>query len=119
MTNEDDFGFDWKETPLRDHPNKCNCPKHEHLKELTKTSMQSNNFPVRIKLCPEHYKVYLETLPEQYKEIGWWKTLIVKFARKIGMIKVVEIPYMQSDQCFYCRFGSGGLDKRNKIIPEI
>jgi len=24
---------------------------------------------------------------------------------------------MQSDQCFYCKFGSGGFDKRQELPP--
>ncbi len=119
MTEKDEFGFDWKETPLMDHPKKCRCPKHEHLKELGQTAKQTKEFPIRIKLCPSHYKVFQESLPEQEKRLGFWKSKVAKFIMKIGMIKFIEIPYMQSDQCFYCRFGSGGLDKRNKITPEI
>jgi hypothetical protein len=36
---------------------------------------------------------------------------------KIGAVIIQKIPYMQSDQCFYCKFGSGGFGKKTELPP--
>jgi hypothetical protein len=43
--------------------------------------------------------------------------ILTKIALKIGAMKIEQLKYMQSDQCFYCRFGSGGHDKKNELPP--
>ena len=40
-----------------------------------------------------------------------------KIALKIGAIKVIVLKHMQSDLCFYCRFGSGGHGKKSELPP--
>ena len=126
---EKDFpNFDWKNIPAYKHPGgkDCPCPKHEYIREqvnITKTI--SNNSrdvnpearqraQVTLKLCPDHYDVYfgevVPAMPFKYR-------LMTKIALKIGAVVIHKIPYMQSDQCFYCKFGSGGFDKKTELPP--
>lgn len=122
----DDFekeypGFDWKNTPAYKHPRgkDCPCPKHEYIREqinvaktVSETTRESSN--ITLKFCPDHYRVYLKevipAMPLKYR-------ILTKIALRIGAIKIEQLKYMQSDQCFYCRFGSGGHDKRTEIPP--
>jgi hypothetical protein len=122
----DDFekeypGFDWKNTPAYQHPGgrNCPCPKHEYIREqigvartVSKSSKEPSN--ITLKFCPDHYKVYLNevipSMPLKYR-------ILTKISLKIGAIKIEQLKYMQSDQCFYCRFGSGGHDKKNELPP--
>jgi hypothetical protein len=125
---EKDFpDFNWKNIPAYRHPlgKDCPCPKHEYIREqinISKT-ISSNKWEtgpekkrkthVTLKLCPDHYSVYFDevipSMPLKYR-------LMTKIALKIGAVVVQKIPYMQSDQCFYCKFGSGGFDKKTPII---
>jgi len=43
--------------------------------------------------------------------------MLTKIALKIGAIQIEQLKYMQSDQCFYCKFGSGGHDKKSELPP--
>lgn len=122
----DDFekeypGFDWKNTPAYKHPGgkNCPCPKHEYIREqinvaktVSETSRQSSSITLRF--CPDHYRVYLKevipAMPLKYR-------ILTKIALRIGAIKIEQLKYMQSDQCFYCRFGSGGHDRKTEIPP--
>jgi hypothetical protein len=122
----DDFekeypGFDWKNTPAYKHPGgrNCPCPKHEYIREqigvartVSKSSKESSN--ITLKFCPDHYNVYLNevipSMPLKYR-------ILTKISLKIGAIKIEQLKYMQSDQCFYCRFGSGGHDKKSELPP--
>lgn len=122
----DDFekeypGFDWKNTPAYKHPGgkNCPCPKHEYIREqinvakaISETSRQSSS--ITLKFCPDHYRVYLKevipAMPLKYR-------ILTKIALRIGAIKIEQLKYMQSDQCFYCRFGSGGHGKRTELPP--
>jgi len=124
----DDFekeypGFDWKNTPAYKHPGgrNCPCPKHEYIREqinvaktVSETSRESSN--ITLKFCPDHHRVYLKevipSMPFKYRAL-------TKIALKIGAIKIEELKYMQSDQCFYCKFGSGGHDKKNELPPVV
>jgi hypothetical protein len=128
----DDFekeypGFDWKNTPAYKHPNgrDCPCPKHEYIREQINISKapsasrasQSDikqKTPVTLKFCPDHYNIYfnevIPSMPFKYR-------LMTKIALKLGAICIQKIPYMQSDQCFYCKFGSGGFDRRTELPP--
>ena len=122
----DDFereypGFDWKNIPAYKHPRgrNCPCPKHEYIREqinVAKAINQSSKEPSRLtlKFCPDHYKVYLleviPAMPLKYR-------ILTKIALKIGAIQIVLLKYMQSDQCFYCKFGSGGHDKKSQLPP--
>ncbi|MCH7967770.1 MAG: hypothetical protein IH841_00715, partial [Thaumarchaeota archaeon] len=114
-------GFDWKNTPAYKHPGgrKCPCPKHEYIREqinFTKQVNQKGNEPskVTLKFCPEHYKVYLDevipAMPLKYK-------LLTKIALKLGAIQIHQLTHMQSDMCFYCKFGSGGHERKNELPP--
>ena len=122
----DDFernypGFDWKNTPAYKHPGgrNCPCPKHEYIREQINVAKTVNNSkreasPLTLKFCPDHYKVYMDevipAMPLRYR-------MITKVALKIGAIKIEQLKYMQSDQCFYCKFGSGGHDKKSELPP--
>lgn len=122
----DDFekdhpGFDWRNTPAYKHPRgrDCPCPKHEYVREqinIAKAVSKSNKEASRLvlKFCPDHYKVYLNevipTMPLKYR-------ILTKVAIKIGAIQIQQLKYMQSDQCFYCKFGSGGHDKKSELPP--
>ena len=113
--------FDWKNTPAYKHPGgrNCPCPKHEYIREqinVAKTINQSSKEPSRLtlKFCPDHYRVYLDEvipgMPFKYR-------ILTKIALKIGAIQIEQLKYMQSDQCFYCKFGSGGHDKKSELPP--
>ncbi|HMH09067.1 MAG TPA: hypothetical protein VK553_00030, partial [Candidatus Nitrosopolaris rasttigaisensis] len=69
---------------------------------------------VTLKLCPDHYNVYfhevIPAMPFKYR-------VMTKIALKIGAVVIQKIPYMQSDQCFYCKFGSGGFDRKTELPP--
>jgi hypothetical protein len=129
----DDFeknfpGFDWKNTPAYKHPGgkDCPCPKHEYIREqinVAKTVSQNNKEAspelrqkahVTLKFCPDHYEVYfnevIPSMPLKYR-------LMTKVAVKLGAISIQKLTYMQSDQCFYCKFGSGGFDKKAELPP--
>lgn len=122
----DDFekeypGFDWKNTPAYKHPGgrNCPCPKHEYIREqinVARTVSETSHEPgnITLKFCPDHYRVYLNevipSMPFKYR-------LLTKIALKMGAIKVEQLKHMQSDQCFYCKFGSGGHDKKTELPP--
>jgi len=126
---EKDFpDFDWKNTPAYKHPGgkNCPCPKHEYIREQINVSktLSSNNrnavpesrtrAQVTLKFCPDHYNVYfrevIPAMPLKYR-------VMTKIALKIGAVVIQRIPYMQSDQCFYCKFGSGGFDRKTELPP--
>jgi hypothetical protein len=69
---------------------------------------------VTLKFCPDHYKVYfnevIPSMPLKYR-------LMTKVAVRLGAISIQKLTYMQSDQCFYCKFGSGGFDKKAELPP--
>jgi hypothetical protein len=126
---ERDFpDFDWKNTPAYKHPRgkDCPCPKHEYIREqinVTKNVSENNNevspefrqnAQVTLKFCPDHYDVYfnevIPSMPLKYR-------FMTKVALKLGAITIQKLTYMQSDQCFYCKFGSGGFDKKAELPP--
>lgn len=119
MDDKDEFGFDWKETPDKEHPGgrkNCKCPRHEAYKEMSKTGIETMNIPIRLKLCPPHYKLHMETKDDLIaKESLKIRILYKIFAR--FLVKVVELTYMQSDLCFMCKFGSGGREKKTELPP--
>ena len=122
----DDFereypGFDWKNVPAYKHPGgkDCPCPKHEYIREQINFVKQSHRngdeqSRITLKFCPDHYKVYMDevipSMPFKYK-------ILTRIALKMGAIKVHILSHMQSDMCFYCKFGSGGFDKKNELPP--
>ena len=127
---EKDFPeFDWKNIPAYKHPGgkDCPCPKHEYIREqinVTKTlSIESKDnrrnednhrAQITLKICPDHYNDYfnedIPSMPFKYR-------LMTRIALKIGAVIIQRIPYMQSDQCFYCKFGSGGFGKKTELPP--
>lgn len=123
---EKDFpDFDWKNTPAYKHPGgkDCPCPKHEYIREQISVAknISSNNSSkhnsraqITLKFCPDHYNVYFDevipSMPLKYR-------LMTKFALKIHAILIQRLSYMQSDQCFYCKFGSGGFDRKTELPP--
>ena len=118
----DDFekefpGFDWKNTPAYKHPGgiNCPCPKHEYIKEqINNTVKVKRSFRVTLKFCPEHYQVYYnEVIPS----LPIKRRIMAKIVLKLNLCKIKEIPYMESQQCFFCKFGSGGFDKKTELPP--
>ena len=69
---------------------------------------------ITLKFCPDHYKVYMDevipAMPLKYK-------ILTKIALKLGAIKVEQLKYMESELCFYCKFGSGGHEKKSELPP--
>jgi hypothetical protein len=69
---------------------------------------------VTLKFCPDHYNVYfnevIPAMPFKYR-------FMTRIALKLGAIVIQKLTYMQSDQCFYCKFGSGGFDKKAELPP--
>ena len=112
--------FDWKNTPTyKDAGGKnCPCTKHEYVREQISFTKQINgsgkDAKVTLKFCPDHYRVYMDevipSMPLKYK-------ILTKIALKIGAIKIIILRHMESDLCFYCRFGSGGRDKKTELPP--
>lgn len=113
MDENKEFGFDWKETPIRKHPKHCRCPKHEYINELAASAVNSKTFRTTIKLCPDHYTVYLESK----KEYSLFERIATKMALKLGIVDIKQIPYMMSEECYYCRFGTGG--RKNKPLTPL
>lgn len=125
MVVMDDFerefpGFDWRNTPAYKHPGgkDCPCPKHEYIREQINFTKQMNNeresSRVTLRFCPDHYRVYVDevipSMPLKYR-------ILTKMALRMGAIKVIQLKYMESELCFYCKFGSGGFDKKNELPP--
>jgi len=117
--------FDWKNTPAYKHPRgkDCPCPKHEYIREqinvaknisANKETNNKHRAQITLKFCPDHYDVYFDevipSMPLKYR-------LMTKFALKIMAILIQKLSYMQSDQCFYCKFGSGGFDRKTELPP--
>ena len=113
--------FDWKNIPAYKHPGgkNCPCPKHEYIREQINFTKQVNEkgkepSKITLKFCPDHYKVYTDevipAMPLKYR-------LLTKIALKLGAIKIIQLKYMESEMCFYCKFGSGGHDKKTELPP--
>lgn len=124
----ENFGnFDWKETPLYNHPKKCKCPKHEAIVENRRASLQSGSLKMILKLCPGHFKAYHETFDESQKKMYKTLSFLQKIAFKFVMlppiyrrlIEVRELTHAQSDICFWCKFGSGGRGIKRTVSPDI
>ena len=64
--------------------------------------------------CQDHYKIYFD---EAVPNAPFARRLFSKFAIKSKLIKIVELNYMALDKCFYCKFGSGGYDKKTELPP--
>lgn len=109
MSIMDDFekefpDFDWKETPPNEHPKKCRCPKHEYIEEMLRTT----GLPLTIKLCPPHYKAYWETEKEMMSKLSWIQKRFYNLMKKMKLFIIKELKHVESDICFWCKFGSGG-----------
>jgi len=52
----------------------------------------------------------IPAMPLKYK-------LLTKIALKLGAIQIKKLNYMQSDLCFYCKFGSGGHGRKSELPP--
>ncbi|RNJ79172.1 MAG: hypothetical protein D9C04_05540 [Nitrosopumilus sp. B06] len=112
--------FDWKNIPAHLHPGgkDCPCPKHEYIREQVNVTRQINeeggSARITLKFCPDHYRVYKEevipAMPLKYK-------ILTKIALRLGAIQVEQLKYMESERCFYCKFGSGGHDKKTELPP--
>lgn len=113
-----ELGFDWRRTPDSKHPDglDCRCPRHEYFREQKRYLTDANasgHFTVpSIKLCPGHYDVFVGEMIDRLPTIKrWtWRLLI-----RVRLLKIIRLPEMNSEDCFLCRFGSGG----GKKIPEI
>ena len=118
----DDFekefpGFDWRNTPAKDHPGgkNCPCPRHEYFRErLTRTQLKANDNSVIFRFCPDHYKLYFDVV---VPSASFVRRTLLKFFIRIGWIKIKQLRYMESEMCFYCKFGSGGHEKRSELPP--
>ena len=115
--------FDWRNTPDHKHVGgvkKCPCPKHEHIREQIKYARIANKTSKKVvrpniyNLCLEHYAVFFE---EAIPNTPFTRRLFSKFAIKTGLVKITKLTYMESERCFYCKFGSGGYDKKNELPP--
>ena len=105
--------FDWKETPANKHPKKCRCPKHEYMEER----LRSGGLPLIIRLCPPHYKVFCETEDEMTSKLSKFQKLLYKLTIKLKLVVIKELKYMESEICFWCKFGSGG--RGIKVAPTV
>ena len=107
--------FDWKETPAENHPYKCRCPKHEYIEER----IRSIGLPFIMRLCPPHHKVYLETFAEAYKKMPIIMKLLYKVLTKLNYIRVELLKHIESELCFWCKFGTGGRSIKTTIAPDM
>lgn len=122
----DDFeknypGFDWKNIPAYKHPGgrNCPCPKHEFMREQSRTTAQAivtgkKWIKPRISLCPEHYKLYFE---EALPSLPLKRRIAAKIVLKLNMLLIIKLSYMESDKCYFCRFGTGGVGKKKELPP--
>ena len=55
-------------------------------------------------------KEVIPAMPLKYR-------LLTKIALKLGAIQIQKLKYMQSDICFYCKFGSGGHGRKTELPP--
>ena len=122
----DDFeknypNFDWRNTPAYKHPGgkNCPCPKHEFLKEQSRSTAHAivtgkKWIKPRISLCPAHYDVYFN---EAIPALPINRRIAAKFILKFNIVLVTKLSYMESERCFYCRFGTGGFGKKNELPP--
>ena len=113
--------FDWKNTPAYKHPGgkNCPCPKHEYVREQINIAKNINtkdksSASITLKFCPDHYRVYKE---EVIPSMPLKHRFLTKIALKMGAIKIEKVKYMESELCFYCKFGSGGFDKKTELPP--
>ena len=114
--------FDWRNTPAHKHPGgpkKCPCPKHEYVRDKLeqgkRVTKETKDFqPLVLRFCPPHYDVYFN---EAYREIPFKYKIIIKICLKLGLVKIVKLKHMESDLCYYCKFGSGGFDKKTELPP--
>ena len=113
--------FDWKNTPSRKHPGgrNCPCPRHEYIREKIRYTKQANKnnknkIDFTFMLCPDHYKVYFE---EAMPALPFLNRTLLKAFIKIGIVKIKQIAYMESELCYYCKFGTGGYGKKNELPP--
>ena len=78
------------------------------------TEAGSDAARVTLIFCRDHYQVYIKevipAMPLKYK-------ILTKIALKIGAIQIEHLTHMQSDLCFYCKFGSGGHGKKSELPP--
>ena len=112
--------FDWRNTPAYRHPGgrDCPCPKHEYIREQVRFTRQVNerggSARVTLRFCPDHYRVYrdevIPAMPLRYR-------LLTRIALRVGAIKVAQLRHMESERCFYCRFGSGGHGRKAELPP--
>lgn len=113
--------FDWKNIPAYKHPGgkDCPCPKHEYIREQINFTRQINaggkeKSVVTLHFCPDHYRVYMKevipAMPFKYR-------MLTRLALKIGAIKIDLLTYMESERCFYCKFGSGGYGGKTELPP--
>ena len=122
----DDFekeypGFDWRNIPLKKHPGgrKCMCPKHEYLMEQIRFTKQANKnsreyIAMSLKFCPPHYRLFMD---EIVAKLSFLRKIFVKFMFKIDAIQIKQLTHMESDLCYYCKFGSGGIKKTLDLPP--
>ena len=106
--------FDWKNTPSREHPRKCQCPRCEFMQEKINLVKQTGQ-PLKIVLnfCPSHYDVYMNHGVAQLNVIS---KFFLKLAMKLGTLEIRKLKYMESDICYYCKYGDGGRGNK-KVTP--
>ena len=100
---EKDFGFDWKHTPSREHPENCKCPIHEFMAE------QFSNTGVRIptiQFCTQHYNMLIRS----FNKMESSDTKILEHVINNGMLNFVRLPAMASVNCYYCRFSDDKIN---------
>ena len=108
--------FDWKNTPDNQHPNgkNCKCPRHDHYRERIAACKQTNDVCVTLSLCAGHYKAFFEILlPESF----FLYRILIKVILKLGLLKIKQLPYMGSDLCPHCKYGSGGTPREIELPP--
>ena len=56
------------------------------------------------------FRSVIPAMPLKYR-------ILTKIALKLGAIHIEQLKYMESELCFYCKFGSGGHDKKTELPP--
>ena len=108
---ERDFpGFDWRETPSNMHPGgieACLCPRCEVVRIMEKEKSGLFRF------CRDHEIGFYEEIAKG----KLWQRIIVQLAMRLKIIRIVVVSEMDSDQCFACKYGSGGTHHVKTVKP--
>lgn len=119
--------FDWRNIRPDRHPNgiDCKCPMHEFLREKGNIQtmlerelkeqgrdQEAKDLKVVFKLCAPHY----DQLEKELAEMNWIARKLYGALMKLGKVQWIKLSVMLSEECMFCRFGSGEF-KKTELPP--